>query len=206
MIFALLALALAAQPADDAPVKTAVRTPTAETTEVKPPPGAKPTKAAPAAQAATKALTFEPKTMVDGETLQVILGQRAVFGIDGKGLPVIEKVEEGQLVDAHPAGKAKETFVAPESGLVAAAVDGSAENRATYLKVWNGTGDPLEYRAVALVLRGDKLSPVPVTPCPIPPGQVRTESWPAPIVAVGLARFKTASKEALARPACKKGG
>jgi hypothetical protein len=177
--------------------------PATETAEAKPPKGAKPPAAAPAAEAAAKQFTFEPKTLVDGETLQVILGQRAVFGVDGKGAPVIEKVEEGKLATAHPEGQAKETFEAPESGRVAAALDGSAEKKATFLKVWNGTGDTLEYRAVALVLRGDKLTPVPVATCPVGPGAVRIESWPAPIVAVGLARFKPASKEALARPGCK---
>jgi hypothetical protein len=164
---------------------------------------AAPSKAAPAAEAAAKQLTFEPKTKVDGETLQVILGQRAVFGVDGKGKPVIEKVEDGQLAAAHAAGKVVEKFEKPPTGLVAAAVDGSAEKRATFLKVWNGTGDTIEYRAIALVLRQNKLTPVPVASCPVAPGAVRTESWPAPIVAVGLARFKTASKEALARPGCK---
>lgn len=192
MLAAALALFLAAQ------------APVTQPGEVKPPPGAKAPASEPAAQAAAKQLTFEPKTLVDGETLQVILGQRAVFGVDGKGKPVIEKVEEGQLVDAHPPGKAKETFLAPESGQFAAAVDGSAENRATYLKVWNGTGDAIEYRAMGLVMNKDgKLAPAPLPTCPVAAGAVRTESWPRPIVAVGLARFKSASKEALARPACK---
>ena len=86
---------------------------------------------------------------------------------------------------------------------MAAAVDGSAEKRATVLKVWNGTGDTIEYRAIALVLRQNKLTPVPVQGCPVAPGAVRTESWPAPIVAGGLARFNTASKAARARPACR---
>ena len=169
--------------------------------EVKTPPAARPMKAAPAAQAAAKQLTFEPKTKVDGETLQVILGQRAVFGVDGRGQPVIEKVEEGQLAAAHAAGKVVEKFEAPESGRVAAALDGSAEKRATVLKIWNNTGDALEYRAIALVLRGDKLTPAPVKVCAVGPGAVRTETWPAPIVAVGLARFKPASAGAVA--ACK---
>jgi hypothetical protein len=169
--------------------------------EVKTPPAAKPPASAPAAQAAAKQLTFEPKTKVDGETLQVVLGQRAVFGVDGKGHPVIDKVEEGQLAAAHPAGKVTETFEAPESGRIAAALDGSAEKRATVLKIWNNTGDALEYRAIALVLRGDKLTPAPVKVCAVAPGAIRTETWPAPIVAVGLARFKPASAGAAA--ACK---
>ena len=122
----------------------AAQPPTPQAGEVKTPPAAKAPNAAPSAEAAAKQLSFEPKTKVDGETLQVILGQRAVFGVDGKGHPVIEKVEEGQLAAAHPVGKVTETFEAPPTGLMAAAVDGSAEKRATVLKVWNGTGDTIE--------------------------------------------------------------
>lgn len=172
--------------------------------EVKPPPTAKPTAAAPAAEAAAKQLTFEPKTKVDGENLQVIYGQRAVFGVDGKGTPIIEKVEEGQLAIAHPAGTVTEKFEAPPTGLFAAALDGSAEKKASFLKVWNGTGDAIEYRGMGLVLLKDnRVRPVPLNGCPVAPGAVRVESFPAPIVAVSLARFKPASKEALARPGCK---
>jgi hypothetical protein len=157
-----------------------------------PPPGAKPSTAEPPAQAAAQQLTFEPKTKVDGETLQVILGQRATFSLDPKGALKIEKVEDGQLAVAHPAGKVKETFEKPETGFVAAALDGSAEKKATSLKIWNATDKPLEYRAVALVMRGQTLVPVPVQTCAIAPGGVRVETWPRPILAVGLARFKPA--------------
>jgi hypothetical protein len=178
---ALSLLLLAAQAPSTAPGKA------------KPPAGAKATRAAPAAEAAAKQLTFQPKTLVDGETLQVILGQRAVFHIADNGKPVIDKVEEGQLAAAHPDGVAKETFAAPDSGLLAAAVDGSAEKRATVLKLWNGTDKAVEYRAMALVLRKDKLTAVPVKVCAVAAGAVHTETWPAPIVAVGLARFKPAA-------------
>jgi hypothetical protein len=178
MITAILALALAAQ------------TPAAK--------GVTPSKAAPGPKAAAQSLPFQPKTMVDGETLQVILGQRAVFTVGDNGRPALEKVEEGKLAEAHPTGQVKESFKAPGQGLVAAALDGSAEKKATTLKVWNGGGQPLDFRAVALVLRGQKLTPMPVNICAVPAGQVRSQSWPAPIVAVGLARFTAKSDDTTA--------
>src|SRR5687767_8808190 len=119
MIGALLATMLlaAAQPAEsDGPVSTAVperpgaaeaasAKPSTLDEEVVPPKGSKPVdenKTAPAAVAAAKTLTFEPKTLVQGDTLQVLLGQRAVFRLDSKNLPVLVKVEEGKLAAAHP--------------------------------------------------------------------------------------------------------
>src|SRR5687767_4426626 len=99
-------LALAAQPAseDDGPVQTAPKelVSTAapgldEKTLDAPPAGSKPVdekKTSPAAVAATKALTVEQKTLVQGGTLQVVLGQRALFRLDDKGRPVLSKVEE----------------------------------------------------------------------------------------------------------------
>lgn len=138
-----------------------------------------------------KPLTFTPKTLVDGETLQVVLGQRAVFQLDDRNLPVLLKVEEGKLAAAHPAGKVTETFAPPAEGQIAAALDGSAEKRATVLKIWNRTGKPLDYRAMALIMGKDKLTatPAPAT-CAVRPRSVHIETWPAPIVAVGLGRFQ----------------
>lgn len=160
-----------------------------------PPRTATPPKSAPAAQAAAQSLKFEPRTLVDGETLQVILGQRAVFTVGDDGRPFLEKAEDGKLAAAHPAGQVKETFEAPAEGLVAAALDGSAEKRATVLKVWNGRAEPLDFRAILLVMRGQKLTPAPVAICAVPAGEVRTYSWPAPVVAVGLARFTAKSDD-----------
>lgn len=168
------------------------------------PAGAAAPKTPPKAAPAAKQLTFEPKTKVDGESLQVIHGQRAVFRVGNKGWPVIATVEDGQLAAAHATGAVTEKFEPPGKGLVAAALDGSPEKRASFLKIWNGTAEPLEYRGMALVmLKDSRLRPMPMVGCPIPPGAVRVEAFPAPIAAVSLARFKTASKEALARPGCK---
>jgi hypothetical protein len=206
-------LVLAAQPApDDGPLQTAPREIVAgdvpgldERTFEPPPPGAKPldeAKTAPAAVAAAKALTVEQKTLVEGGTLQIVLGQRALFRLDSKGLPVLDKVEEGQLAAAHPEGAVTETFEPPPRGQIAVALDGSAEVRATILKVWNETEKPVDYAAIALVMRQGKVAPAPAPVCAVPPRSVRTETWPRPVVAVGLTRFKQpATVKACAVPA-----
>lgn len=146
--------------------------------------------AAPPAKPATVEFSFEPKTLVENGNLQVMLGERATFHLEG-GKPVLDGVEKGQLAVAHPDGAVTETFGAPGSGKVAAAVDGSAEKRATSLKIWNGTSQPVSYRAVAFVYKGkETVEPRPVAVCSVAPGETRIESWPAPIVAVGLGEFK----------------
>jgi hypothetical protein len=200
-------LALAAQPTpDDGPVQTAPRevagpVPGLDEQAVEPggdgaappPAGSKPVdekKTSPAAVAAAKALTVEQKTLVEGGTLQVVLGQRALFRLDDKGLPVLSKVEEGQLAAAHPEGSVTEAFEPPPEGEIAVALDGSAEVRATVLKVWNQTGKPLDYGAIALIMRQGKVTPTAAPVCAVPAHSVRTETWKRPVVAVGLTRFK----------------
>lgn len=156
--------------------------------------------AAPAAAPAPKAqaapsFSFEPKTMVQAGTLQVILGERAVFHLES-GKPALDEVEKGKLAVAHPDGAVTEAFAAPGEGKLAAALDGSAEKRASSLKIWNGTSQPVSYRAVVLVLKGPKtVEPRPVLVCSVKPGESRVETWPAPIVAVGLSAFKTGASE-----------
>ncbi len=152
-----------------------------------------------------KSMAFEPKTFVDGSILQVIIGERALIRLDDAGNPVLESVEKGQLAAAHPPGAASETFTPPGPGVVGAALDGSAEIKASKLKIWNGTSHAIQYQAVVLVLQGQTLHPVLVRTCPVAAGGARIESWPAPIVAVGLSRFKPATKAALIQPACKRG-
>jgi hypothetical protein len=204
MLASLLAvLALAAQSAepDDGPVRTAPKEravsadplPGLDEKRVDIPPHAKPTnekKTAPAAVAAAKTITVEQKTLVEAGTLQVVIGQRALFRLDDKGQPVLDKVEKGQLAEAHPEGAVTETFQPPPAGLIAAALDGSAEKRATVLKVWNETGKPLDYSAIALIMRQGKVTPEPAPICAVAAHAVRTETWPRPVVAVGLLRFK----------------
>jgi hypothetical protein len=152
-----------------------------------------------AVDAQPKSVAFEPRTQVDGDVLQVIFGERALFRLDDGGKPVLDSVEKGQLAAAHRAGAAAESFQPPGPGLIAAALDGSAEKKASVMKLWNRLDHPVEYRAIVLVLHGQVLTPAPVATCPVPAGGVRSETWPAPIVAVGLSHFRPASKESLAR-------
>lgn len=192
----LLLLALAGQPApDDAPLRTAP----AEAPEgpaigldekridVETPPPPPPSAA------------FEPRTLVDGETLQVVRGQRALFMLDDKGLPVLLRVEEGLLAEAHPPGTVSDTFKPPARGQIAVALDGSAETRASILKVWNETDRAIDYRAIALVFgAGGKLTPAPAPVCAAPPRSIRIETWRRPIVAAALNHFN----ETVATRAC----
>lgn len=182
----LLLHALAGQPApDDGPVRTApseapegpaIGLDEARVDIAAQPPPAEPGK-------------FEPRTLVDADTLQVVRGQRALFMLDDKGLPVLLRVEEGQIAEAHPPGTVVETFTRPAKGQFAVALDGSAETRASILKVWNETDRALDYRAVALVFGGGKLTPAPAPVCAAPPRSIRIETWRRPIVAAALNHF-----------------
>lgn len=218
MMFApvLAALALIGQPAptDDGPVPTAPKEARAvsepalgldeKQVEIQPAPDVaaetapEPTPepaglaAAPAPVAEPRAVTLQQKTFVQGGTLQVVLGQRAVFRLDDQGQPVLDKVEEGQLAAAHPEGTVTETFAPPPEGQIAIALDGSAETRSTILKVWNETGMAFDYSAIALVMSKGKVTPAAAPVCAMPPRGIRIETWRRPVVAVGLGRFKEA--------------
>lgn len=148
----------------------------------------------PATAAEEIGVSVQPKTMVQGRTLQVVLGQRALFMLDDRGGPVLLKVEEGQLAEAHPAGAVDETFAPPPPGQIAVALDGSAEVRATVLKVWNETDRALDYGAIALVMTRDNVTPAPAPVCAVPAGGVRTETWRRPVVAAGLGRFQQTAR------------
>jgi hypothetical protein len=160
---------------------------------VEPPPELK--SETPAAEA--KAPLFEPVTKVDGKTLQVVFGARAVFHLNDAGEPVLDKAEKGQLAIAHTPGSVKEVFAKPETGQIAVALDGSAEKKASYLKVWNGLPYPISYRAGVLVLVKGNLEPATVKVCAVPAGGTNYETWPKPVVAVALGSFtKTADDKA----------
>jgi hypothetical protein len=199
----LLALALVAQPApDDGPLRTAPMEvdATVATASTEAAPGldepvvapATPTQATRADGPPVAALTFQPRTWVDGETLQVIRGQRAIFRLDDKGLPVLDRVEKGQLAAAHPEGAVTESFLPPPDGHIAIALDGSAEARASVLKIWNQTDRMVDYSAIALVMARGKVTPSPAPVCAVPPRSIRIETWRRPIVAAGLGRFREA--------------
>ena len=132
--------------------------------------------------------------MVNGPALQVVFGERAVFHLDDKGAPVLDRVEKGPLAMAHPAGAVKETFEALGPGKLAIALDGSPQKKASYLKVWNGLDHPVLYRAGVLAYEDGKLKPATVRVCAAPAGGTGSQTWPAPIAAVVVANF-TAAKD-----------
>ncbi|MDZ4374269.1 MAG: hypothetical protein U1C74_22990 [Phenylobacterium sp.] len=206
----LFVLALFAQPVpdDDGPVQTAPKAaavadvPGLDEMTVEPSPAtagqpADEVREPPPVAAAPTSLTIQQKTLVQGETLQVVLGQRALFRLDDKGLPVLAEVEEGKLAAAHPEGAVTETFAPPPDGMIAVALDGSAAVRATILKVWNQTDRALDYSAIALIFRQGNVVPAAAPTCAVAAGDVRTETWKRPVVAVGLSRFNSS---ATARP------
>jgi hypothetical protein len=160
---------------------------------------------APAPQPAAPDVAFSNKTEADGAVLQVIFGERALIRLDDRNLPVLMKTEKGKLAGAHPAGTVMETYAAPTPGEIAVALDGSAEVKKTVMKVWNGGATPVRYDAIVLVLRAGKLVPRPVPGCAIPAKAARTQSWPAPIVAVALTKFTPVApdKSGLGDAACK---
>lgn len=210
-----LALLLLAQPVDDTPLVTGQRQPRVFQRQF-PVPAAK-VEAAPAmtAGAATAALPLlreaasapegplERKTKVEAGALQVVFGERAVFQVAGEdGAPSLVGVEPGRLAVAHPLGSVRETFAQPAAGRLAAALDGSAEMGASFLKVWNSSDKPVSYRAQALVLRGGKITRLAAPVCAVPPGQARTQSWPSAIAGVVLSRFTTPEPDAITHAGC----
>jgi hypothetical protein len=141
-----------------------------------------------------KAPLFDPVTKVDGKFVQVVKGARAVFHLGDDRAPVLDKAETGLLAAAHPIGTAKEEFAKPDKGQLAFAVDGSAEKRASYLKVWNGLDYPVAYKAIILVLQpGGKTAPVPVKTCAVAPGATDLLTWPRPVIAVAVTEFTRAA-------------
>lgn len=136
---------------------------------------------------------FDPATKVEGQVLQVVFGERAVFTLGAEGLPVLVAAEKGQLAVAHKEGAVTETFTAPEKGQLAVALDGSAEKQASYLRIWNSLDYPVAYQAILVTLRAGKLVARPAKVCAAPAKGARYEIWPQPVVAVALSRFSRAA-------------
>jgi hypothetical protein len=179
MIALLATLLLVAQPAEAPPPDNVSERPSASTEP-------EALKSEAPAQA-DDAPVFDPVTKVDGKFVQVVKGARAVLHLSDDGLPVLDKAESGPLASAHPIGEAKETFEAPDKGRLAFALDGSAEKRASYLKVWNQLDYAVAYRAIILVLQpGGKTQPVPVRTCAVAGGATDLLTWPRPVLAVAI--------------------
>jgi hypothetical protein len=136
---------------------------------------------------AADAPAIDPVTKVDGKFVQVVKGARAVLHLDDKRMPILDKAETGPLASAHPIGEAKEAFDELDKGQLAFALDGSAEKRASYLKIWNKLDYAVSYRAIILVLQpGEKTTPVPVRTCAVAAGATDLLTWPRPVLAVAI--------------------
>jgi hypothetical protein len=144
--------------------------------------------------AAAKPPMLEPVTKVDGRSVQVASGARAVFHLNGDGSPALDRAEKGGLAAARPPAGARETFAAPEAGQVAVALDGSTEAGRSYLKIWNRLDYPLAFRASVLRLHGGVLRTEPVKACAAPAGRATLQTWPGPVAAVTLGDFKRATE------------
>ena len=136
---------------------------------------------------ALKAAGLDPHTKVDGASVQVMLGQRAVFQLDAEGKPVMTAVEAGRIGQAVPNGD--ETYKGPGVGKLAFALDSSPEKRQSIMKVWNGLTRPVAYEAEITALRQGKLMKRMATICTVPAGGATHEVWPDPIVSVTLSKF-----------------
>lgn len=137
---------------------------------------------------------LEPVTKVDGRSVQVASGARAVFRLNDDGSPVLERAEAGKLAIAHRPGAVTEDFAKPELGEVAVALDGSSERHLSYLKVWNRLAYPLAFRATVLRLRHGALKPERVRACAPPARQITYQTWAGPVAAVTLSDFRPATE------------
>ena len=158
---------------------SAVHAETPETTAPKPPANL---------IAALEAAGLDPRTKVEGGSVQVVLGQRAVFHLDADGKPVLNDVEAGR-VDLATANGAGETYKGPGVGKLAFALDSSPEKRQSIMKVWNGLARPVAYEAEITALRGGKLMKKMSTICTVPAGAVGYEVWPDPVISITLSKF-----------------
>ena len=158
---------------------SAVHAETPETTAPKPPANL---------LAALEAAGLDPRTKVEGEAVQVVLGQRAVFHLDADGKPVLNGVEAGRVDLATP-NDAGETYKGPGVGKLAFALDSSPEKRQSIMKVWNGLARPVAYEAEITALRRGQLMKRMATICTVPAGGATHEVWPDPIVSVTLSKF-----------------
>lgn len=137
---------------------------------------------------ALKAAGLDPRTKVEGGSVQVMLGQRAVIQLAPDGQPVLASVDAGRIGLAAPDG-AGETYKGPGAGKLAFALDSSPQKRQSIMKVWNGLTRPVAYEAEITALRQGKLMKRLATICTVPAGGATHEVWPEPVVSVTLSKF-----------------
>lgn len=138
--------------------------------------------------AALEAAGLDPRTKIEGGSVQVMLGQRAVFHLDDEGKPVLNEVEAGRVDLATP-NDAGETYKGPGVGKLAFALDSSPQKRQSIMKVWNGLTRPVAYEAEITAVRGGQLMKRMATICTVPAGGATHEVWPDPIVSVTVSKF-----------------
>ncbi|MBT9470412.1 MAG: hypothetical protein V4514_06525 [Pseudomonadota bacterium] len=137
---------------------------------------------------ALQAAGLDPRTKVEGASVQVMQGQRAIFHLDAAGKPVMNGVDAGRIGLATADGKG-ETYKGPGAGKLAFALDSSPEKRQSIMKVWNGLARPVAYEIEITAVRQGKLMKRLATICTVPAGGATHEAWPDPIVSVTLSKF-----------------
>ena len=134
---------------------------------------------------ALEAAGLDPKTKVEGQAVQVMYGQRATLRLVPAKPPVLENVEIGRIDRATTPNDAK-AFKGVPANRLAFALDASAQQRVSMLKVWNGLTRPVAFEAEIVALRGGKLMKKKEPVCAVAAGGAAYETWPDPIIAVTL--------------------
>ncbi|WP_332773971.1 hypothetical protein [Phenylobacterium sp.] len=144
---------------------------------------------------ALAAAGFDPKTKVEGGSVQVMQGQRALFHLDAKAGPALDGVDMGKLGAAQPEGQA-ETYKGSGAGRIGLALDASPAKKQSYMKVWNGLAAPVIFELELAAIRKGQLMRRKVEGCAVPAGGVHGQSWPDPIIAVTVSKVALAPGDA----------
>ncbi|WP_332768427.1 hypothetical protein [Phenylobacterium sp.] len=170
----------------------------AETPSAEPPPAETTPPERPKPKTLIEALTaagFDPKTKVEGASVQVMQGQRALFHLDAKAAPVLDGIDAGKLGVAQPEGQA-ETYRGSGAGRVGLALDASPVKKQSYMKVWNGLARPVTFELELAAIRSGQLMRRKLEGCAVPAGGVHSQSWPDPIIAVTVSKVALAPRDA----------
>jgi len=160
-------------------------------TETAPPEPAKPKTLIEALTAAG----FDPKTKVEGASVQVMQGQRALFHLDARAAPMLDGIDAGKLGAAQPEGQA-ETYKGSGAGRIGLALDASPARKQSYMKVWNGLAAPVTFELELAAIRKGQLMRRKLEGCAVPAGGVHSQSWPDPIIAVTVSKVALAPRDA----------
>lgn len=188
-----------APPEEAVPTETApAETPPAEALSAETPSVETPRLEPPKPKTLIEALTaagFDPKTKVEGASVQVVQGQRALFHLDAKAGPVLDRIDTGKLGAALPEGQA-ETYKGSGAGRIGLALDASPAQKQSYMKVWNGLAAPVTFELELAAIRKGQLMRRKVEGCAVPAGGVHSQAWPDPIIAVTVSKVALAARGA----------